>query len=147
MIIGQIGAGKSSLINSFNSAIRGIKTLLAKPGHTGESHTQVLKYYQLDCLSRVRLVDLYGLDTDNLSLHTHILNALLEGEIDTGLEKNNVHELLDSNENYKPHDSVALSKEQRRIGGVIFAITNSTLDNPHDVPTLKKFFNIIQKKG
>ncbi|XP_060081606.1 myosin-4-like [Ylistrum balloti] len=153
LFIGPIGAGKSSFINSVESAFRGYVTLTAGAGSRTRSLTSAYQEYAMSATDnkrtmKFRLCDCRGLE-DRASISKDI-SSILEGHIPNSYRFNTSFPMKPQMYGYK-HDP----KLEDEIHCVVYVLDATSYSQELGIPfmtdpvkeTIKAIQDIVDKKG
>ncbi|KAM9454857.1 interferon-induced protein 44-like [Clarias gariepinus] len=113
LIVGEVGAGKSSFINSINNAFQGRITCGALVDTaSGTSFTKVYKTHNIrgkdDCILPFVFNDIMGLEpADNNGAHVQDIVSALKGFLKEGYEFNPANPVSKNDNNYKNNPRVS----------------------------------------
>ncbi|KAM9327923.1 interferon-induced protein 44-like isoform 1-T3 [Pholidichthys leucotaenia] len=133
LIHGPQGAGKSSFINSVDSALRGrITTRAQEDNFTGESFTTKLMSYKIKnpetrTFYPFVFTDIMGLERDDRTFDVETIKLALKGHIKEGYTFNPKAELTEKDPSYNPNPS--LDDQVHVLVCVVKATTLTILDD------------------
>lgn len=125
LILGPVGAGKSSYINSILSIGKGRKCALASTGDTGDASwtLDLGSYTKGSLLQKYRLFDSMGIEPkDGHGFHTDDLIFLIKGHVKKGYRFNPVSPIDEKSPQYRKEPSF---RDQMHC--VIFVVSASTI--------------------
>ncbi|XP_062610576.1 interferon-induced protein 44-like isoform X2 [Saccostrea cucullata] len=127
LLLGQVGAGKSSFFNTINSIFRGEITSRACTGSSDHSLTKTFRKYRIRNPSTGRYLNLKLCDTrgleESFGVHTQDIAYILDGHIPEHYQFNPA-----SNATPKVQGFLKNPKIEDRIHCVTFVIDASTID-------------------
>ncbi|XP_062597458.1 interferon-induced protein 44-like isoform X2 [Saccostrea cucullata] len=148
LLLGQVGAGKSSFFNTINSIFRGEITSRACTGSSDHSLTKTFRKYRIRNPGTGRYLNLKLCDTrgleESFGVHTQDIAYVLDGHIPEHYQFNPA-----SHATPKVQGFLKNPKIEDRIHCVTFVIDASTIDVITDAVLhhIKEIQNIIVERG